>query len=127
MYNAMESGGGQEHFMELQASVFDDEIHKEGVTDVMGFITEHAPLFRFFATHLPDDLKESWDKADTNTHETQKLESQYERFYTEVRESLSEMDPDVRTALTEAAEEGDIDTASRILEAHLSRTTRTEE
>ena len=127
MDNAIESRGGQDHFMQVQASVFNGEIRKEGVTNVMGFIVEHAPLFRYFATHLPDDLRESWEKAGTSIAEVSKLEAQYERFYAEIQASLAQMDPDVRTALSDAAEQGDVDLATKILDAHLARSFRTEE
>ncbi len=127
MHNAIESGGSQEHYMDLQSTVFGHEIQKEGVTDVMSFITEHAPLFRYFATHLPDDLKESWNKAGTSKKDVERLEAQYERFNAEIQASLEQLDPDVRTALTEAAETGDVDMATKILDAHLARSFRTEE
>ena len=127
MHNAIESGGGQEHYMQVQSSVFEDEIENEGVTDVVSFITLHAPLFRYFATHLPDDLKESWDKASINKNEARKLEAQYRRFHTDVRESLSQLDPEALTALTIVAKEGDVDMASRILNEYLARKGRIEE
>lgn len=130
--NAVTRSGGEEHFMEVQREVMGDQIEKEGVAEenVYAFILSNAPLFRFFATHFPDDdeLGRSWDAADVDKIPRDKLGEQYAILRDKIKEIFEQQfDADTQTALTEAVENGDIGTAERILEAHLALAGRKEE
>ena len=110
----------EEHFLHVQSDVLDHTFQNESAgADPIRFIIEHAPLFRHFATHLPKDLEKSWGNAKKSGEAQKKIEERYGEFAREIENSIEVMDPDARTALTEAAERGDILGASRILEAHL--------
>ena len=117
--------------LEIQASVFNDEVEKEqhehGAVNIVAFIVENAPLFRYFAEHLPDTLRESWEKALEDKQSMKAIETEYETFRRNVEEVLSNMDPETMTELVDAAERGDVDEASRIIETYLHTRERTAE
>ncbi len=118
------------HFREVQVLVLEDEMLKDGVQKdhMYAFIMSNAPLFRFFATHLPEELKNIWDNANTDEASRIELESQYEELRRQMQLVFAQhFDAETQTALTEAAECGDITTAERILEAHFQLIGRTEE
>ncbi len=128
--NAVTRMGGEEHYMDVQSQVIQNEIEREGIPEerLYAFIIDNAPLFRFFATHLPEELGELWDNADTDENARAKLEERYKALRTQVKEIFEQrFDADTQSALTDAAEGGDIATAERILEAHLALAGRTEE
>ena len=121
---------GEQHFKEVQNKVLCDESEKEGVPEekTYAFIIDNAPLFRFFATHLPDELARIYDTADTSGESRAALEEHYEQLRGVIREVFAQQfDADTQTALTDAAENGDIATAERILEVHFALTKYTEE
>lgn len=128
--NAVTRKGGEGHFLDVQNIVMEDGIRKEGVPDerTYAFIIDNAPLFRFFATRLPDELGVPWDNADTNSEARGTIEIQYEMLRTGIKRIFEQQfDADTQSALTEAAESGNIALAERILEAHALLIGRTEE
>jgi hypothetical protein len=85
------------------------------------FVVTNGVLFRYFAEHLPKELYKVWDAAagdEENKQAVEELGKHYERFRAEVRSSLESLDPDVVTALTEAAENQDVDVAYNILRTY---------
>ncbi len=121
---------GEDHFRNVQVQVLKGKMQKESIpADRMyAFIVSNAPLFRFFATHLPDELTNLWDTANTDEGSRIKLEEQYEHLRQQMQRVFEQyFDADTQTALTEAAENGDIATAERILETHSLMLGRTEE
>lgn len=122
--------GGEQHFKDVQNEVMSDEIKKEGVPEdkIYAFIIDNAPLFRFFVTHLPDELAQLYGAADTDEKSRTELEERYENLRAQVKQIFEQrFDADTQTALTDAVENGDITTAERILEANLNAAGRTEE
>jgi hypothetical protein len=111
---------GQEDFAEVQNRVFSDQIEEKNVTDVMAFIIENAPLFRFFAEHLPDDLRAAWENIQSTDESRKLLETHYGAFHDQIHDYietvLTQVDPETYTALTLAVEEQNIDQVSSILE-----------
>lgn len=111
---------GQQDFTEVQNRVFSDQIEEKNITDVMAFIIENAPLFRFFAEHLPDDLRTAWEGAQNNDESRKLLETHYGAFQDQIHNYietvLTHVDPDTYSALTLAVEEQDVDQVSAILE-----------
>lgn len=121
---------GEQHFKEVQSEVLNDESQKEGVPEekTYAFIIDNAPLFRFFATHLPDELAHIYDTADMSAESLMALEKHYEQLRREIKEVFAQQfDADTQTALADAAENGNIATAERILEVHFALAKRTEE
>lgn|GEM_PF-6429975 len=110
----------EEHFLTIQAVVFKDIMKKEGVSDVRNFITLNAHLFRFFATHLPDDLKESWEDAELDEESQKRLEAQYEAFHSRVDAFIANLDPEIQQNLTDAVTRGNVNETSVILEVALN-------
>ena len=92
---------------------------KEGVSDVRSFIIDNAHLFRYFATHLPDDLMDSWEHAKDNNEARDKLEAQYEIFQEQVTQYIAQLDPEIQQGLADAINDSDVDTTSYILETVL--------
>ncbi len=128
--NAVTRTGGEEHYMDVQNQVLSGVITKEGVPEerLYAFIMDNGPLFRFFATHLPDELSEHWDVANTDEVSRAKLDAQYKDLRARVKQIFEQrLDADTQTALSDAAENGDIATAERILEAHIALMGRIEE
>ena len=128
--NAVTRGGGEEHFREVQNQVIGDEVQREGIPEerLYAFILDNAPLFRFFATHLPEELGPVWDTATTDEMARAKLEDRYSALRTQIKTIFEQrFDADTQSALTDASENGDIATAERILEAHFALLGRTEE
>ncbi len=122
--------GGEEHFMEIQQHVIEDEALREHIPDsqLLSFVLGHAPFFRYFATHLPDELASLWSAADTDEEARRKIEEQYDALRTELNRIFEQQfDQETQTALTDAAESGDYETFAKILEIHLARGMRTEE
>lgn len=121
---------GEQHFKEVQHEVLSDASQKEGVPEekTYAFIIDNAPLFRFFATHLPDELAQIYDTARISAQSRQALEECYEQLREEIRQVFAQQfDADTQTALVDAAENGDIATAERILEVHFALAQRTDE
>lgn len=118
-------------FMEMQSTVFGDEVtsseEKNGPINIMTFIVENAPLFRYFAEHLPKELSEDWRNALKDKHSLEKIETEYANFRSAVEKTLGDMDPELFTEFTSATERGDVDEASRILETHFLQQDREEE
>lgn len=106
----------------VQNSIFENLIKKEK-SQVLMFVLRNAPIFRNFADNLDPALWETWKQAanDDNIEARAVLEEMYAKYRDEVESSLSQLDPDAFTALMEAVENGDVDTASKILEAHLEK------
>jgi hypothetical protein len=128
--NAVTRTGGEEHFMEVQNQVIGDELQKENITEenTYAFILDNAPIFRFFATHLPDELGGLWDAASTDERARIMLGEEYKNLRGALKNVFEQQfDADTQTALTDAAESGDIATAERILEAHIALAGRSEE
>ena len=111
---------GSKNFYDVQNLVLEDRIKEQGVTDVMKFIIENAPLFRFFAEHLPEDLRVAWNSAETDTDARAKLEEHYGAFHSRITDYIetfiATLDPDTFTALNDAVEEEDVDKVSAILD-----------
>jgi hypothetical protein len=121
---------GEQHFKGVQNEVLSDELKKEGVPEekTYSFIIDHAPLFRFFATHLPDEMVQTYDTANKNEESRKALEEGYEQLCGEIKRVFAQhFDADTQTALADAAENGDIAVAERILEVHFTLAKRTEE
>lgn len=114
-------------FMEIQSTVFGDAVsseQKEGSIDVVSFIVENAPLFRYFAEHLPEELDADWGNALKDEHSLEKIEAAYAIFRTKVEEILSTMDPELYNELIAAIERGGVDEASLIFETHFHQRDR---
>lgn len=125
MHNALESSMSDNmespdvHFLRVQRSVFKHMMMKEGISDVRKFIIDNAHLFRYFATHLPDNLMDSWEHAEQNEDAHEKLEAQYEIFQKQVLEHIENLDPEIQQGLAEAINDSDVDTTAYILETVL--------
>lgn len=107
-------------FLEIQNQVFADDVEQHKETSVISFITENAPLFRYFSTHLPKDLEHSWKDALRDPRALKEVESRYEQFRSDIENTLSDMDPETMTELMNATDRGDVDEASRILENYFA-------
>jgi len=111
---------GQQEFTEVQNRIFSNQIEEKNITDVMAFIIENAPLFRFFAEHLPDHLRAAWENAQENDESRKLLETHYGAFQAEIHNYietvLTQLDPETYTALTHAVDEQNVDQVSVILE-----------
>jgi predicted transcriptional regulator len=95
---------------------------------VTSYIMEHAPFIRLIAMNLPNDLKDSWEKAEADDRARTQLESRYEEFYIAINEFIDErFDPETQTALVDAIERGDTGVVASILEAHLALSQRAKE
>ena len=128
--NAVTRGGGEEHFRDVQNQVMLDEVAREGIPEerLYAFILDNAPLFRYFATHLPEELGPAWDTATTDEDARAKLEERYSALRSQIKTIFEQrFDADTQSALTDASENGDVATAERILEAHLALAGRSEE
>lgn len=111
---------GQQDFTEVQNRVFSDQIEEKNITDVIAYIIENAPLFRFFAEHLPDHLRTAWEGVDNDNDSRKLLETHYGAFQDQIHNYietvLRQLDPETYTALTIAVDEQNIDQVSVILE-----------
>lgn len=95
--------------------------------NVTKFIITNAPFFRYFAEHLSPELRSAWEKAKRDKSTYDIISDHYLEFRKEVEGVLETMDPDTRTALTEAAERSDINTFAHILETHMKMSARPKE
>ncbi len=129
--SAMQIPPDPDSFLEMQSTVFGDEVtnneRKNGPTNTMTFIVENAPLFRYFAEHLPNELSEDWKKALGDKHSLERIEAEYAKFRDAVEKTLGDMDPELFDEFIAATERADVDEASRILETHFQQQNRTEE
>lgn len=119
----IEQGPNTENILTAQQRVFEDEIKEEHIENVFAFIVNNAPLFRYFAEHLPKNLYKVWDAASGELADEaaiKELEDHYEIFRNEIMSALESLDQDAVTALNEYAEKGDVDGASKILETYFS-------
>lgn len=113
---------GQDEFVDRQNIIIEGKMIKEGVQsqDLMAFILGNAPLFRFFAEHLPDELASDWANADHDPAARHRLEAAYDDFHARIspfiEEYVAQLDPDAMTELTEAIDDGRIDFVSNLIE-----------
>ena len=107
--------------METQTRVFQHEQQEKNIENIFSFIIANGALFRYFSQHLPKELTKVWDAASTeeeNISAVKELGSHYETFREEIRATLEALDPEVMTALSDAAENGEVDTAYKILQTY---------
>ena len=114
----------ENHSLHVQGKVLEHMLGDESApTDPLRFIIAHAPRFRYFSQHLPEDMGLIWDHADDDTPAGDAARTEIERRYTqfsnEIFSLLETLDPEAMTELTDAVEKADIDKASRILESHM--------
>lgn len=114
----------QAHFIKVQEKVLEHMVGDErSSADQFRFIVEHAPRFRYFSKHLPENLKKIWSRAASDTPEGEAARMEVERHYApfakEIFAFIDTLDPDARSAFTEAVEANDINKASTIMEAFL--------
>ena len=93
-----------------------EEANENPHENVARFIIANAPLFRYFAEHLSPELRAEWEKARQGEHAVDVIKERFLEFRKEVEGMLETMDPDTRTALTDAAERSDVNTFAHILE-----------
>ncbi len=103
------------HFLEVQDKVFAHALENESAP--FRFVLENGALFRYFTTHIAKDLEESWDHALEDEAAQAQIERYYKVFADEIRDFIDTMDPELRSELTLATEQGDINKAYTILEA----------
>lgn len=120
-YSAAIHEDPNKHFLEVQNGVFTDLIKRDGVHNKRKFFAQNAYLFRHFAEHLPDDLKNSWDAANQDGASRLKLEEQYGLFYAKVNAYMGTQEPEVTQELIDAINDGDIELASYIFESTFGR------
>jgi hypothetical protein len=120
---------GEEGFMERQNKILEDKLEREKIPaeKVLAVVLENATLLRLFANHFPDELRNEWEKALVDGTSLALVESRYEEFHDLILDSLGYMDPEAETALTDAIDQGNVDTVTNIIETHFSRISRVEE
>lgn len=119
----MEHGPTTTTILDAQQRVFEKEIEKKQIEDIFSFIINNGALFRYFAEHLPSNLYKVWDEASSdveNKKAVEELGNHYEEFRREIFSAFESLDPESVTAFTDAIEKGDVDGASKILEAYFA-------
>lgn len=119
----MEHGPNTATILDAQQRVFEKEIEKKHIEDIFAFIINNGALFRYFAERLPKNLYKVWDEASSevvNKRAVEELGDHYEVFRREILSAFESIDPESVTAFTEAVEKGDVDGASKILEAYFA-------
>lgn len=120
------TGPDNESFLGAQSNVLDREREEKKIKmeHMMSFIISNAPLFRYFAEHLPKDLYKVWDAAakdkETNNNQAaiEELSQHYDSFREGIMSTLEFLDPETVSALSDAVDNADVEGASTILKAY---------
>lgn len=105
--------------LEIQQRILEDTAKERGILNIWNYVVDQGPRFSGFTKYFSPRLKTLWDNAVRDPGAYAELKREYVAFEHEFEDFVSRIDPEARTAVTEAIERGDVNAVYHILEAQV--------